>query len=157
MCVQTRGGRGAMRTRATCLLPAVLGLLVSGVPAFSQSQSSTPQARPTTAVSNSRLVIFDTDVGVFLVDNQTGRVWRYTRLTLSDSDIEPFVRVRESLRRTELSRELTTVERNELKATVKEERESTVNPCTGTGACFLEVDRARLTPDGWSSEIVKKQ
>jgi hypothetical protein len=43
---------------------------------------------------------------------------------------------------------------NQLREVVKQEYERERNPCTGTKTCFLEVDRASLTPKGWVSEIV---
>ncbi|MDO8681407.1 MAG: hypothetical protein Q7R30_23050 [Acidobacteriota bacterium] len=113
--------------------------------------------KPTVSVSGSRMMIFDTTVGVFLVDNNTGRVWRYTQLTLSDSDLQPYVDTEETLKSLQLGRDLTPQERSEIRQSVRERRQAANNPCEGTRACFLEVDRAKLTVDGWTSEVVKKQ
>ena len=37
------------------------------------------------------------------------------------------------------------------------ESEPPPNPCTGLVACFVEVDRLRLIPTGWVSEVVQNQ
>ncbi len=37
------------------------------------------------------------------------------------------------------------------------ESELPPNPCAGLVACFVEVDRLRLTPTGWVSEVIQNQ
>lgn len=143
-----------MRNALNFRLVAVATVGISGT--VLHSQGSTASTKAPTVITGSRMVIFDSDAGTFLVDNNTGRVWRYTRLTLPDAELQPFVETEEFLKKTELGRELTPQERAEIKQNVKAKRAAAVNPCQGTGACFLEVDRGRLTADGWTSEIVKK-
>ncbi|OFW07334.1 MAG: hypothetical protein A3I61_01565 [Acidobacteria bacterium RIFCSPLOWO2_02_FULL_68_18] len=57
-------------------------------------------------------------------------------------------------------RTFTDAEKKELSQSIRIEDRAKiaerVNPCTGLVACFVEVDRLRLRPDGeWLSEIVK--
>lgn len=144
-----------MTTRPRTKLAIVVFCMAAAAPSYAQVQAAAP--KPTVSVSGSRMMIFDTTVGVFLVDNNTGRVWRYTQLTLSDSDLQPYVDVEETLKSAQLGRDLTLQERSEIKLSVREKRQAANNPCEGTRACFLEVDRAKLTADGWTSEVVKKQ
>lgn len=143
------------------MIVRIVATVVSTVAVFSvighaQTPSSSTAPKPAVTVSGSRMMIFDTDAGLFLVDNNTGRVWRYTRLTLSDADLQPYVDVEETLKSAQLGRDLTASERTEIKQSVRERREAANNPCSGTQACFLEVDKARLSAAGWVSEVVKK-
>lgn len=132
------------------------GLLWAGLVIGASAQTPTAPARPSaSAAPPVRFLLTDTDVGIFLVDGLTGRVWRYTRLTASDAELRPRQEVREASRRLELGRDLTKQEVAELQQVVKDDYESTINPCSGTGTCFLEVDRTRLGAKGWTSEVVK--
>ena len=79
--------------------------------------------------------------------------------TLKSSDHRIYAReiaVREVLE----GRTFTDAEKKELSQSIRIEDRAKiaerVNPCTGLVACFVEVDRLRLRPDGeWLSEIVK--
>jgi hypothetical protein len=97
---------------------------------------------------------------MFLVDTTTGRVWRYTRVTPSDSRVEEYIAAEIEIREIRIGRQFTDAEKRELRGeiakTEKARLETLSNPCTGLVACFVEVDRIRLTPTGsWASEIVK--
>jgi hypothetical protein len=98
---------------------------------------------------------------VFLIDSATGRVWRYTQLVIDENDpaikraIDGLWELRKQKESTRFPNGIMpTALENELREVVKQEYEREQNPCTGTKACFLEVDRGSLTPKGWVSEII---
>lgn len=92
-----------------------------------------------------------------MMDGSTGRIWRYTRLTASDSEIKSFQELRQASKRLELGRELSKDELSQVNESAKEDLETRMNPCTGLVTCFLEVDRKRLLDgDKWTAEVPRK-
>ena len=170
------------RTRASVIVFALLfGFFTAPTTSAGQTPGSAQDSDE--SAGRFRLVP-EPDGTMFLMDSATGRVWRYSRIVDEEEDpveapptarqallerrIEELVRQREeeAVQRTgvgvadfkldEWRREIR-AEFEVLDPTlrpVEPEPRPDPNPCTGTAACFVEVDRVRLTPAGWVSEIL---
>lgn len=149
------------------VITLAVGWLLGGslVPTVSHAQSASVQPRPaptsSAAAASGRFQLVPLPQGtMFLVDSATGRAWRYTQVTPSDSTVQTYVTTQIALREAASGRAFSEAEKkalaDEIKKTAKEEIDAMSNPCKGLVACFVETDRVRLTPTGgWASEIVK--
>lgn len=144
----------------TCRSLVFISALVAaaGRTAAAQAPAAAPARAATATAGPGRYSLISSESGLFMLDATTGRIWRYIRVTVSDADVRPEQEFRALQRRTELGRELTTAERQDLDRIVREEKEADANPCSGLVSCFVEVDRVDLVADGtWRSSVVRKK
>ena len=96
---------------------------------------------------------------MFLLDTATGRIWRYSFVEPTESNVKESVDKAITLQEASNGRTFSEAERkvlfNSLAKEHKDELQKLANPCRGLLTCFVEVDRVRLGPNGsYASEIV---
>lgn len=136
-------------------------LVICPVILFAQNTPARQSPAPTAAPGRFQLVP-DNRGAMFLVDSATGRVWRFAELVMDENDpeIKKTIDQRFDSRRNQRLPDGRMPTLDELRKIVTEEIRQEYaarnSPCHGTKACFLEVDRAQLTQQGWTSEVVAK-
>lgn len=142
---------------------AVVGLLLGAcmVPVVSLAQSAaSPPRQVSAAPTSGRFQLTAEYEGrLFMVDSATGRVWRYTLVTVPDSAVQTRVDTLIAIQEAQSGSVFTEAERkalsDKLEPEQRQEVETENNPCEGLRSCFVEVDRVRLTSAGWTSEVVR--
>lgn len=144
--------------RSATLSIAVLGVWLTA--AESYAQSAPAPVRPSSQSPGRFQLVPEPGGTIFLLDTATGRVWRNSYVTPSDSDVKASVDKTIALQEASNGRSFPEAERkalfDKLSIERKDELQKLKNPCNGLTICFVEVDRVRLTPNGeFSSEIVR--
>lgn len=119
---------------------------------------SQPPARVTVQQVGRYQLVPENQGTIFLLDSITGRVWRYTRVTPSEADVQGYVDGYVKALERASGRQYSETERKELSEIVRRDEkaniEAMVNPCKGLLTCLVELDRVRLSPSGFNSELL---